>query len=114
MLTQFSCPQSISSTKYLVHKSLLHNFDVHNSLIHNSLYHTTCVYVFGMCFGSGLNLSEVIECSVAWSVDRSRWSWKKKKALEVTNVPSWLLKKRSLTHRPQCLQAVVTTVTTIV
>ncbi|KAG2280213.1 hypothetical protein Bca52824_051433 [Brassica carinata] len=66
-----------------------------------------------MCFGSGLNTSEVIKRSVAWSVDRSRWSWMKKKALEDTIVPSWLLKQRSLIHRPRCLQVVVTTVTII-
>ncbi|CAN6885678.1 unnamed protein product, partial [Brassica oleracea var. botrytis] len=53
-----------------------------------------------MCFGSGLNTSDVIERSVAWSIDRSRWSWTKKKALEETNVPSWLLKQQSLTHQP--------------
>ncbi|CAN7085196.1 unnamed protein product, partial [Brassica oleracea var. botrytis] len=99
-------------SNYLVHKSLFHNFDVHNSLIHNSLYYTTCVYVFQMCFGSGLNTLEVVERSVAWSIDRSRWSWMKKKALEETTVLSWLLKQHSLTHRPRCL-AVVITVTVV-
>ncbi|KAF2595484.1 hypothetical protein F2Q70_00043952 [Brassica cretica] len=65
-----------------------------------------------MCFGSGLNTSEVVERSVAWSIDRSRWSWMKKKALEETTVLSWLLKQRSLTHRPRCL-AVAITVTVV-
>ncbi|CAF1904698.1 unnamed protein product [Brassica oleracea] len=35
---------------------------------------------------------KVVEHSVAWSVNRSRWSWMKTKALEETNVLSWLLK----------------------
>ncbi|CAF2162334.1 unnamed protein product [Brassica rapa] len=65
-----------------------------------------------MWFCSGLNTSEMVERSVAWSIDRSRWSWMKKKALDETNVLSWLLKQRSLTHRPRCL-AVVITVTVV-
>ncbi|CAF1716653.1 unnamed protein product [Brassica napus] len=33
-----------------------------------------------MWFCSGLNTSEMVERSVAWSIDRSRWSWMKKKS----------------------------------
>ncbi|CAN7090851.1 unnamed protein product [Brassica rapa subsp. narinosa] len=61
-----------------------------------------------MWFCSGLNTSEMVERSVAWSIDRSRWSWMKKKAFDETNVLSWLLKQRSLTHRPRCLVVVIT------
>lgn len=67
-----------------------------------------------MCFCFGMNLSEVIEVSAAWSVDRSRWSWTKKKALEERTVPSWLSIRRSLTLRRRRLQAVVITVTVVI
>ncbi|CAN7023603.1 unnamed protein product [Brassica rapa subsp. trilocularis] len=77
-----------------------------------SLNQYTCSHAWFMCFCSGLNTSEMVERSVAWSIDRSRWSWMKKKALDETNVLSWLLKQRSLTHRPRCL-AVVITVTVV-
>ncbi|KAF3547409.1 hypothetical protein DY000_02010476 [Brassica cretica] len=60
-----------------------------------------------------LNTSEVIDRSVAWSVDQGRWSWMEKKALEETTVASLLFKQQNLTHWPRCLQVVVTTVTII-
>ncbi|CAF2058961.1 unnamed protein product, partial [Brassica napus] len=94
----------------------IHEKSIHDTSIYKppSTYYPSMSLIDDrkMCFGSGLNTSEVIERSVAWSIDRSRWSWMKKKALEETTVLSWLLKQHSLTHRPRCL-AVVITVTVV-